>query len=259
MKPPEELGDVDWTAYEDGWAVPPLIKMLYAGHADFEGNEFHELENHIHRLGVLEREATVLAVPFLAHAAVHSEFFPDRALSLLSRFAETDAWARPAGLEVRAAVVAEAAGLLPCLEFADPALRQLTLQVLAGCAHSLGTDDRPRVAAAVFDVFESDFDRDVTADALTALLLLEDEAAFAPRVEQALAAADPVVRLAGLLCALEAGCVDAVPVRAEYVDEAGRLAARFPGGHFGFPVLGTRQDRAQRAFEALQAVYREGS
>lgn len=258
MRSPKELDDVDWTSRDQGCAIPPLIRMLYADHAAFDGDEFGELESHVYNLGVVEREATVLAVPFLAHAAVHSEFFPDRALFLLARFVDIDITPRRTGLEVRDAVAAEAPGLLPCLEFADPRLRQFALQVLGGCAFSLGTD-KARVTAAVLNVFETDFDRDVAADALTALLLLENKADFLPHVEQALASADPVIRLSGLLCALEARYVHDVGELADCAEEAGRLVAKHPGDYFGFPFVGTRKDRAHRAFLALQAAYRDGA
>lgn len=258
MRPPDELDDVDWAGHEHGWAVPPLVRMLYADYPDFDRNGFGGLKSHLCDLGLARRRSTVLSVPFLAHAALHSEFFPGQALSVLSRFADADDGARDPGLEVREAVAGEAAGLLPCLEFADPGLRQFALQVLGGCAHSLGTDDQARVTAAVLHVFEHDLDRDVSADALTLLLLLGDESACAPLVDSALGSADPVIRLTGLLCALEAGYLQDPAERAAAVEEAGKLAARHPGGHFGFPVVGTRQDRARRAFRALQTVYRDG-
>jgi hypothetical protein len=258
MRSPEELDDVDWTGRDQGWAIPPLIRMLYADHPAFDRDGFEELESHVYNAGVVGREATVLAVPFLAHAALHSEFFPDRALSLLARFVDIGIYPRGIELEVRDAVATEAPELLPCLEFADPRLRQFALQVLGGCAFSLGAD-KARVTAAVLHVFENDFDRDVTADALTALLLLENKADLLPHVEQALASADPVLRLSGLLCALEARYVRDVTEMAEFVDEAGGLAAKYPDDHFGFPFVGTRADRAHRSFQALQAAYRDGA
>jgi hypothetical protein len=258
MKSPEELDDVDWAGSKGGESVPPLIEMLYGNQAHFDADQFFELESHIYNMGGVY-PATVLAVPFLFHAALHSEFFPDLALSLLSRFTDLPVWAREVELEVRDAVVAEASELLPCLEFADPELRRLALRVLGGCAKSLDAD-RARVAAAVLEVFESDLDSDVAADALTALGQLEDEAVFVDRVEQAISETDPVVRLAGLLCALDAGYARDLAERAELVDEAGRLAATYAKDSFmPFPNLGTTQERVQKAFKALRIAQRDSA
>ena len=227
MRSPEELDEVDWAGREDGWAIPPLIRMLYADHADFDGAEFHELESHVYNLGVVGREATVLAVPFLAHAAVHAEFFPGRALHLLARFVDIDISARGSSSRCAKRSSPRRRGSCPAWNSPTRSSGSSALQVLGGCAHSLGAD-KPRITAAVLGVFENDFDRDVTADALTALLLLEDEAGFLSPVERALASADSVVRLTGLLCALEAGYAREVRERAEFVDEAAKLAARCP-------------------------------
>lgn len=250
MRSPEELEGVDWAAYQGGRSVPPLIKILYEDYSGFDGNEFFELRSHIYNLGTVY-PATVLAVPFLAHAALHSEHFTGHALSLLSAFAEQ------AG-EVRDAVVAEAANLLPCLDLPDPELRRQALHMFAGCAKNLGAE-RTRVAAAVSEVFDNDMDRDVAADALTALELLEDEATFIGRVEQALSETDPVIRLTAILCALEVGYIRDPGERAELVDVAGRRAVRFGEGSpfMPFPILGGRQERARNAFRALQAASRD--
>jgi len=258
MRSPEELEGVDWAAYKGGLSVPPLIKMLYEDHGGFDGNEFYELESHIYNLGTVY-PATALAVPFLAYAALYAEYFPGQALSLLSRFTDQPGEACGLALEVRDAVVAEAANLLPCLDLADPDLRRQALHVFAGCARFLGAE-RTRVAAAVSEVFDDDLDRDVAADALTALELLGDEATFMGRVEQALSESDPVIKLTGILCALEVGYFRDIGERAELVDEAGRLAVTFNerDPSLFFPILGSRQERAGNAFRALQAASRDG-
>jgi hypothetical protein len=257
MRPPEELGDVDWAAYEGGSAVPPLIKMLYVDYDSFAGNEFYELESHIYNLGTVY-PATVLAVPFLAHAALYAEHFPGPALTLLSHIAEMSGGPRGLGSEVLDAVVAEAVNLLPCLHLADPNLRRQALYLFGGCARHLSAE-RARVAAAVSEVFDNEMDRDIAADALTALELLEDEATFIGRVEQALSESDPVIRLTGILCALEVGYFRDLEERAELVDEAAKLAVKFTesGPPMYFPVLGSRQERARNAFRALQAASRD--
>lgn len=171
-------------------------------------------------------------------------------------FTDLSARAGDIGLEVRSAVVAEAPELLPCLEFGDPELRRFALHVLGGCAKSLGAD-RPLVANAVLEVFENEIVGAVAADALRALTL-EDEAVFADRIAEALTEPDPRIRLAGMLCAPETGLVHELAERAELVNEAGRLAARFAEDTFSpLPLLGTPHQRAQRAFRALQAEYRD--
>lgn len=228
MRSPEELGDVDWAAYEGGWSVPPLIKMLYGDYDSFNGNEFYELESHIYNLGTVY-PATVHAIPFLAHAALHAEHFPGHALSLLSAIAELTNAECGLGLESLDAVVAEAVNLLPCLNLADPSLKRHALHLFASCASFLGVE-RIRVTTAVSELFDNEIDRDVAADALTALELLEDEATFIGRVEQALSESDPVIRLTGILCALEVGYVRNLSERAELVDEAGKLAVKFVEG-----------------------------
>lgn len=267
MRSPEELDDVDWAGYEDGESVPLLIRMLYQDQADVDVDGYWDLVNCVYNLGTVY-PATVPAVPFLAHAALHAEFSrgrgpgpgPGRALSLLSSFTDLGEGADALCLEVRDAVVIEAPGLLPCLEYPDADLRRLTLHTLGGCGRLLGAE-RPLVTAAVLDIFNWEPDCDVAADALTALETLEDEAEFADRIEQALSDSDPVVRLTGLLCALEVGRVRDVAEQAEFVDEAGRLAAGFNWSGVGtrFPNLGSRMERARRQREAFRLAWRDGS
>lgn len=257
MRPPEELENVDWSALKNGYAVPSLARMMYMDPADVDIDEYWDHHFSILNLGEVY-EASAAAAPFLAHAALHSEHYTYQALALLADLANRPDDADEIDVQVRDAVAAQAQELLPCLESPDLDIKRLALRAL-GSGGSLGAE-RPVIAGAVLDMFTCEPNTDVAADALTALETLGDANTYADLVEFALNEPEPVLRLTGLLCALETGLVRDIREREDFVDEARKLAARWDRRDMRtpFPGLGTRTERAERQRQALQLLYRYG-
>ncbi|MGW9511872.1 hypothetical protein ACWGVU_34325, partial [Embleya sp. NPDC055610] len=87
MRPPGELDTIDWRsldqAYGDGTDVPDRIRALYANDAGRAGEALSKLFNSaLHQESVYS--ATMAAVPFLAHAAVHAAHGRASALAFLA-------------------------------------------------------------------------------------------------------------------------------------------------------------------------------
>lgn len=133
MRSPEELHTIDWPslghAYGDGGDVPGWIRALYSNdrsEADkalsaFFGRALHQ--------GSVS-SAAVEAVPFLAHAAVHTRHERAGLLAALAGCGGTEAEPEYDD-EVRgcARVAAEVAGLLHLLRDDDPVVRRNTVRV----------------------------------------------------------------------------------------------------------------------------------
>jgi hypothetical protein len=87
VRSPEELDTIDWQslyhAYGDGTDVPDRIRALYGDDADRADTALSELFNHVLHQGTVY-PATVAAVPFFAHAAVHAPHGRADVLALLA-------------------------------------------------------------------------------------------------------------------------------------------------------------------------------
>lgn len=244
MRSPRELDQVCWADLDGGDEASTLIRMLYEGSVRIDVDEKCELTDSLYNVGTVY-PASVAAVPFLAHASLHATRDRDWAVFLLAAFIEeAPRKGRPQEeleRELHAAVGAEAHHLLPCLADSDPDIRRMGLRVLGGRAAFLGAE-RAGVTAGVLDAFDRDRDPQVRADALTALELLEDTAAFVDRIERAAASEDRLLRLIGAICALEVGYM---PGSGRWDVLAGDVGVLEDGldDFPAFPVLGSRVDR----------------
>ncbi|MFD9476015.1 hypothetical protein [Streptomyces nojiriensis] len=172
MRPPEELDSVDWASLRHGQRaeasnVPRIIRALYA---DDNGRPAREL---VRPLWVLTRwnavySATLAAIPFLAHAAVH---VPRVRAELIHRLANIADGRGPGsaerGDEDAAAfglVLAELPSLLRFLEDPDPETRRAVV-ALTPLASLVDEDVGDRLAQR----YEEDPDGPVRADAFSAL------------------------------------------------------------------------------------------
>lgn len=207
---------MDWSALKHAHGpadeVPAWIRALYAQpHPEADSGELvlDELVNSINHQGSIY-SATVAAVPFLAHLAMHVDFHRVSMLYLLTRLAgdpEGDAEEVPVGSEreplarpLRAAVVAELPTLTRFLHDPAPIVRQ---QAIRMCVVAPRPAD-PFVHGALGEISARDPDPWTRADALTALALLDDdEEAVRRREIDALTADTPEVRLSAALLVLE--------------------------------------------------------
>ncbi|MFD3454790.1 hypothetical protein ACFWVC_21760 [Streptomyces sp. NPDC058691] len=209
MRPPEELDLVDWSVLEHAYGpageVPGWIRALYTeANPETEDGEsvVYELFNSINHQGSVY-PATVAAVPFLAHLAVHVDSYRAAILHLLTRFAaDSGQEGGRAGLDsqLRAAVVAELPALTGCLTDPDAGVRQETIRLMVVAPQPLG----PAVQGTLSDLCASDPDQWTRADALTAIALTDpDQEAVLRREVSALADDAPEVRLTAALLGLE--------------------------------------------------------
>ncbi|MEV0408863.1 hypothetical protein [Actinoallomurus sp. NPDC050550] len=232
MRPPEELSSVDWSALTHAYGgaddVPDLVRALYTEDEEQIEEALYELYGNVHHQGTVF-PATVEAVPFLAHAALHAVLKRDELLMLLVTMADQTRPADPVTEAVRAAVGAMAPGLLSCLEDADPAVRRAALRVAA-----VATDPKA-VAERLNGVYVADPDADVRADALTALARVDPNEA---REAAALGDGVPAIRLAAALLRLERS---APPYPAELIDVVAADGTE-PSGEV-FPGLGSQKHR----------------
>ncbi|MEU6343745.1 hypothetical protein ABZ883_22715 [Streptomyces sp. NPDC046977] len=209
MSPPEELGMVDWSALKDAYGpageVPVWIRALYAEQdPETEDGEsvIGELVNHINHQGSIH-PATVAAVPFLAHLALHRDFHRAGLLHVLTRLAgdpEEGAERDPLSERLRAAVVAELPALITCLTDPDSAVRQQAIRLTVVAPQPLD----PAVRATLSDLSAHDPDAWTRADAMTALAVTDpDQDAVRCREARALADDAPEVRLSAAQLGLE--------------------------------------------------------
>lgn len=139
MRAPEELNEVNWATLEHAYGpaddVPEMIRALYAEAApeteDGE-NVGEELVNNLNHQGSFY-PATLEAVPFLAHLALHVVWHRGALLEVLTSLAELDEWGVPApeslSGRVREAVLAELPLLMGCLTDPDPFVRQTAIRM----------------------------------------------------------------------------------------------------------------------------------
>jgi hypothetical protein len=234
MRPPEELPSVDWPALTHAYGgaddVPDLVRALYSTDEERVDEALNELYGNVHHQGTVY-PATVEAVPFLAHAALHAEVKRDELLMLLAAMADQPVPADPVTEAVRSAVGAVAPGLLPCLSDPDPAVRRAGVRVAA-----VATDPKA-VAGRLAALYDSDPVADVRADALTALARVDRDEA---REATALGDAVPAIRLAAALLSLERS---APPYPAELIEILATDGTAPDGDAFPFPELGTQEHR----------------
>ncbi|PBD01804.1 HEAT repeat protein [Streptomyces sp. Ag82_O1-15] len=253
MRAPEELNEVDWAALEHAYGpagdVPEMIRVLYAEEfpeTERGENVGEELVNNLHHQGSLY-PATLEAVPFLAHLALHVTWHREALLEVLTGLAELGEWGVPApeslGGRVRAAVLAELPLLMGCLTDPDPFVRQAAIRL--ACVGTRPAD--PAVLRTLSDLYESDPSALTRADALTALALLDpDPATVRAREAAAIDDRDREVRLAAALSGLDRA---EPPYPAALVAVVAADGAAFPGSHRfdtrprPFPYPGAPHDR----------------
>ncbi|MDX3760909.1 HEAT repeat domain-containing protein [Streptomyces sp. AK02-04a] len=253
MRAPEELNEVDWAALEHAYGpagdVPEMIRVLYAEESpETERGESvgEELINNLNHQGSLY-PATVEAVPFLAHLALHVTWHREAVLEVLTRLAELGEWGVPApeslGGRVRAAVLAELPLLMGCSTDPDPFVRQAAIRL--ACVGTRPAD--PAVLRTLADLYESDPSAPTRADALTALALLDpDPASVRAREAAAIDDRDREVRLAAALSGLDRA---EPPYPAALVAVVAADGAAVPGSHRftarprPFPYPGAPHDR----------------
>ncbi|WP_330458004.1 hypothetical protein OIB37_14510 [Streptomyces sp. NBC_00820] len=204
MRSPEELDSVEWTelghAYGDGGDVPDWIRALYSGDPDRAKAAVRELFGRVLHQGSVY-SASVAAVPFLAHAAVHAAHERASALAFLSGVAgradEPDTETHEEGGE---RVAAEVRGLLHLTTDDDPEVRREAVRLALRASGA----DIPAAVRALTAAHETDTVTVVRADALTVRTRLDPDG---EAVERSLRAAltDPVpaVRATAALALLE--------------------------------------------------------
>ncbi|GHF86845.1 hypothetical protein GCM10018790_75430 [Kitasatospora xanthocidica] len=147
--------------------------------------------------------AAVAAVPFLAHAAVHTVHERASLLAALAGCGGTGATPEPEfDDEVRgcAQVAAEVGGLLPLLRDDDPLVRRNTVRV----ARRATGGTLPTLLRELTGCYDSDPADAVRAEALTVLTLLDPDPLTAHRrLRSALTDPVPAVRAAAALALLE--------------------------------------------------------
>ncbi|MFI0898688.1 hypothetical protein [Streptomyces sp. NPDC020983] len=171
MRPPHELDRVRWQdlthAYGGADDLPGMLRALYA---DEEAANEALFELH----GVFQGDTSVYAssaaqaVPFLAHAALHSPSRRrDDVLMLLALLAEPEEDAA-----LRAAVAREVPALLPCLHDAAAGVRRAALRLPAAVADLLDPGVREAVLAEAGTLHAGDPAVSVRADAMALRALL---------------------------------------------------------------------------------------
>lgn len=175
MRPPHELDRVRWQELSCGYGsaedLPGMLRSLY-GDEEAAGEALFALlaafQQPFRDDAPGHAAAAVEAVPFLAHAALHSPSRQrDGSLMLLARFADPE---EDAG--VRAAVAREVPELLVCLRDADPAVRRAAVRIPAAAADLLRPDIRDAVLAGADALYAEDPVMAVRADAMVLRVLL---------------------------------------------------------------------------------------
>ncbi|MER6353829.1 HEAT repeat domain-containing protein [Streptomyces sp. NPDC001634] len=252
MRPPGELDSVDWSAsthaYGSAEDVPELIRALYSTDVEQIDEALYELYGNVHHQGSVY-PATVAAVPFLAHAALHSVAKREQLLMLLVVMADqpvpetpvTDG-TRSVTQAVRETVAAQVPLLLPCLGDPDRAVRRAAVRLAA--LGGVGAEPVPPGAVRqLTDLFDSDPVAEVRADALTALAHIDPDTEAARRREAAaLDGPVPAVRLAAALLGLERS---GPPYPSDLVAVLAADGAEPDPGEDDFPFagLGTQEQR----------------
>ncbi|MFD8252493.1 hypothetical protein [Streptomyces werraensis] len=230
MRSPEELDAIDWSslyhAYgEDGSDVPHWIRALYSDNADRVDEVLGELFNSVLHQGSVY-PATVAAVPFLAHGAVHAVHGRAQVLALLAGAGGHGPEPQPGDEEEGCAKVGdEVSGLLHLLGDDDPQVRRQMVRVARRATGAVV----PVAVRELTTVYERDSAAAVRAEALTVLTRIDaDPHSAHRRLHDALT--DPVAAVRAI-AALELLEQAQAPYPADLV---GILADA--GGHSEFAV-----------------------
>ncbi|MEU0939048.1 HEAT repeat domain-containing protein [Embleya sp. NPDC005971] len=215
MRSPEELDTIDWPslyhAYGDGDDVPDRIRALYAGDEDRADRALGELFNRaLHQGSVYP--AAVAAVPFLAHAAVHTAHGRASALAFLAGAGGSGPEpGRGDQEEGHARVGAEVPGLLHLLRDGDPQVRRQAVRV----ARRASADTVPAATRELAATYATDPVPAVRAEALIVLTRIDpDPRARTRRLRDALT--DPVAAVRAV-AALALPAREAAPYPADLV------------------------------------------
>ncbi|MFC8719607.1 hypothetical protein [Kitasatospora sp. NPDC057198] len=201
MRTPEELHLVDWSALTHGYgtaeAVPDWIRALYDEDAAVVGEALDMLfEQAMHPETVYP--ASVAAVPYLAHAAVHAVHRRDRVLAfLVDAGRHHDRWWDAAEEPAPVEVSAELPFLLRLSDDPDPEVRRQLVRV----AYWAIGDSRPPVLAALAACHRADPSERVRAEALEVLSRISPDREG--QLRAALADPSPAVRATAALGLLE--------------------------------------------------------
>ncbi|MEV7188747.1 HEAT repeat domain-containing protein [Kitasatospora sp. NPDC093102] len=175
MRSPEELDTIDWPslghACGNGSDVPGWIRALYSDDRDQAHTAVVEFFGRALDEGSVS-SAAVAAVPFLAHAAMHTLHEREAVLAALAGCGGTGA--EPAyddEVQGCARIAAEVTGLLHLLRDGDPLVRRTMVRV----ARRATGETVPAVLRELATCYASDPDTAVRAEALTVLTLLDPD------------------------------------------------------------------------------------
>ncbi|MFE7531717.1 hypothetical protein ACFU7Y_39360 [Kitasatospora sp. NPDC057542] len=255
MRSPEELDTIDWPslgqAYGNGSDVPGWIRALYSDDRDQARTAVFEFFSRALHQGSVS-SAAVAAVPFLAHAAMHTIHEWVAVLAALAGCGGTEAEPEyDDEVQGCARIAAEVTGLLHLLRGDDPLVRRTMVRV----ARRATGETVPAVLRELATCYASDPAAAVRAEALTVLTLLDpDESAAHRRLRSALTDPVPAVRAAAALALLERSeapfPADVVAVLAE----AGGDPGFDVGTHEFAPGIGTADERAWILTEDADAL-----
>jgi hypothetical protein len=251
VRPPEELDLLDWPslhhAYGGGRDVPAWIRLLYSDDTTAVDGALGELFNRVLHQGSVY-PATVEAVPFVAHAAVHATRRRDGMLAFLAGAGGSDP--EPYGgteEDGRTRVSDEVPGLLHLLRDDDRDVRRQAVRV----AIRATGPTVPTVLQALTACHASDPDAGIRAEALTVLTRLDPDPRPAERRLRS-ALTDPVaaVRATAALALLER---TPAPYPADLVtvlaDAGGDNGFGVPWPEF-FPGVGDTDSRVAAVLDA---------
>ncbi|MFF0392380.1 HEAT repeat domain-containing protein [Kitasatospora sp. NPDC004615] len=248
MRTPEELHLVDWPslhhAFGEGTDVPGWIRALYDEDGVVVDEALDELFGRALHQGTVY-PASVAAVPYLAHAAVHAVHRRDSMLAFLANAgrADADRWFDDGTLD-GITVSGELPGLLHLLRDEDPEVRRRLVRVARWAAG----DELPLALDALTACHRDDPSARVRAEALAVLGRLDPDPAG--RLRAALTDSEPAVRAMAALGLLESG---EVPYPAELVDvlaaDGGSPVLAVPWAEF-FHGVGSTDDRAAAVLDS---------
>ncbi|WP_157963690.1 hypothetical protein [Actinocorallia populi] len=248
MRSPDELEAVDWAAhwhaYGDAGGVPDLLRELYTGDPGRYDKALDELESALLHQGSVY-PATVEAVPFLVHVAVH---VPYRRAEVLGMLAGAAGEGEPAcgGYEEmgRALVGSAMPALLPFLHDDDADVRRAVIRL----ASMTAGDAVPIVLESLAGRYAADPVAEIRADVLLALTCLGFYPEVGRLLHEALDDPSPAVRAVAALTLLEKEGAPHTPALVEVLAEAGSHSGtvwdRGP-----FPGLGFIRDRMDEVLD----------
>ncbi|MFI9788202.1 hypothetical protein ACIHEI_32560 [Kitasatospora sp. NPDC051984] len=241
MRTPEELHLVDWAslyhAYGDGTDVPGWIRALYSEDEAVVDGALDELFGRVLHQGSVY-PASVAAVPYVAHAAVHAVHRRHLMLAYLAATGGTEAETWPGPQQEGCGLVAEELpGLLHLIRDPDPEVRRQAVRV---ARRATGDSLRPALDALTACHRDDPVVR-VRAEALTVLSRLDADPG--PLLRAALEDAEPAVRATAALALLEEDPTPELP--AVLVADGGDPDFRLVWTEW-FPGVGSTEDRLQR-------------